>query len=54
MLVKSPGMGTCVTNRIELVGPACRERAVMSDRKKILFFMATLSAINVPIKDVIY
>src|SRR5438046_2424267 len=44
MLVKSPGIGTCVTNRIELVGPACTAKAAISDIQIVILVIGTSSA----------
>ena len=40
MVVKSPGTGTCVTNRRAFVGPAIAADAMETRRKMILFTMA--------------
>src|SRR2546429_8072199 len=56
MLVKSPGIGTCVTNRIELVGPACAAKAAASDIQSVILVISTgrLTAVCIPNNSVGY
>ena len=52
MLVKSPGIGTWVTNKIGLVGPAWTENAAISDNKDTIVFMRATSSNKRAIENV--